>query len=192
MIIIAIIILLIVSVSVGAYVKSVNENNPSVPANNGTVPNDNNTKVTPQPTVTSTPNPTSTPTPKVTANPVLTPAPTSQLPDDCRINYHEDENENPRIYDTATNTTQITLYLQVFPDTSTRRTFILYENQFYLTENGIQVSIINTAETGQTIYLTENYAQTLYITIQVKGNYTNTDYQLAYHNPPLLLDFKKI
>ena len=162
-------------------------NNPTPPANSTTT-GENNTTSTPQSSLTPTPSQTP-PTPSTTQAPPVTPAPTSFLPDDCKINYQETN----RIYDKNANTTQITLYVEVISDVSSYGTYMLYGNNFYLKENGSAISIAYTNETGEGILVNQDNRQTTYLNFKVPGNYTGGNYELAYFNfPNLLVNWKKL
>jgi hypothetical protein len=164
-------------------------NNPTTPANNSTTTGENNTTSTPQPSLTPTPSQTAQPTPSTTPTTLVTPAPTSFLPDDCKINYQETN----RIYDKNANTTQITLYVEVISDVSSYGKYMLYENNFYLKENGSAISILYTNETGEGILVNQDNRQTTYLNFKVPGNYTGGNYELAYFNfPNLLVNWKKL
>lgn len=180
-----------VSVAAGAYVNyrtidtlEVNENsNSTVAVNNSTITIGENNTTTPKPSI--------TPTPISTNHPVIevTPGPTSNLPDDCRINYVE----TSRSYDKDTNITQMVLDIEVISDISSRRTYMLYENNFFLKENGSAISIMYTNVTSEGILVNEDNTQKSYITIKVAGNYTSNNYELAYENfPPILVNWKKL
>jgi len=188
-----------VSTAVGAYVNYHtnaslgNESNPTMPVNSP-ITEENNTTATPQPSLTPTPSQTNQPVTSTSPAPLITPAPTSLLPDDCRINYQE-YTTSPRSYDKDANTTQMVLYVVVISDISSRGTYTLYLNNFYLKENGLVISILNTNVTGQGegILVNEDNTQTAYITVKVAGNYTSGNYELAYYNfPDLLVNWKKI
>jgi hypothetical protein len=177
--------LLIATVALAAY-TSLQAIDHSQDINNQTKPS-NSPAPTPKPS--STPNQTASPQATTTTPPQITPAPTSRLPDDCRINYQE----TARDYHEGTNTTEITLYLEILPDFSTRNTYLLYSNNFYLEENDMAISTPNANATNEEIILNENYKQTTTLTLQVPGHYTSSNYELAYLNPPpILLIWKKL
>ena len=161
-----------------------NENNNStVVVNNSTISGENNTITTPQASISPTPNQTNYPLIE------LTPAPTSNLPDDCLIKYLETN----RSYDKDSNITQIVLYIEVISDMSSRRTYLLYENNFFLKENNSAISFMSNNVTSEGILVNEDNKQTTYITFTVSGNYTSSNYELAYENfPPILVNWKKL
>lgn len=164
--------------------SQVNENNNStIVVNNSTINEENNTITTPQASITPTPNQTNYPIIEVT------PGPTSNLPDDCMIKYLETN----RSYDKDTNITQIVLYIEVISDMSSRRTYLLYENNFFLRENSSAISFLNNNVTSEGILINEDNKQTTYITFTVSGNYSSSNYELAYENfPPILVNWKKL
>ncbi len=180
-------ILIVAGVYVNYHTRNalqINQNsNSTVVVNNSTITEENNTITTPQPSISPTPNHTSYPLIE------LTPAPTSNLPDDCLIKYLETN----RSYDKDANLTQIVLYIEVISDMSSRRTYVLYENNFFLKENDVAIATINNNVTSEGILVSEDIKQTSYITIKVSGNYTSSNYELAYENfPPILVNWKKL
>ncbi len=180
--------MILASVAAGAYIK---RDASQTSTNNSTTTGENGMLTTPKPSITPapTPSPTSNPPTSPTSAPVVTPAPTSLLPDDCRINYQGSIN-----YDNVANVTLVTLDLEVLPDFSTRRSFILYYQNFYLTDNGKNITALMDANgEGEGVLLNENDRQTATITLRVTGNYTGNSYELAYNNPPdIILVWKKL
>ncbi len=138
------------------------------------------------PTAHPSPSPTLKPTLKPTVAPAVTPGPTGMLPDDVKINYQECS----RTYDQTINITQITLQIQVISDLTTRRTFLLYEKNFYLKENGQMLSEMDSNSTLE-IILNEDRQTATAIAFSVKGNYIGNAFELDYFNPPDILFFWK-
>lgn len=77
--------------------------------------------------------------------------------------------------------------LEARPDFSSRNSYVLYPQRFYLTDNGNAISTVDPNATSEGILLNENYEQTATFTITVLGNYTSNNYDLAYYNPPPIL-----
>jgi hypothetical protein len=140
------------------------------------------------PTDQSTPAPTSNPTLKPTVAPAVTPGPTGMLPDDVKINYQECS----RTYNQTTNTTLITLQIQVISDLTTRSTFILFEKNFYLKESDAPLSTMDSNSTAE-IIVNEDRQTLTAITFSINGDYTGNTFELAYSYPPdLIFYFKKL
>jgi hypothetical protein len=179
-IIATIIMALILSVCAAAYVN----HNDSQPNTNSTTNPANNSTTTFKPSILPTPSPSLI----ATNAPLISPAPICLLPDAVKINYQE----SGRSYNRDTNKTQITLQIEVISDFTTRRTFILYEKNFYLTTNNQPLSTMDSNATEE-ILLNEDRKQATAITFNITGNYTGNNYELTYNDPPdLLFVWKKL
>jgi hypothetical protein len=179
---------LILSVFTIAYVNhnnsQLNTNNPTNPANNNPTPTTTDSTPTLKPSISPTPSPTLI----ATNAPLISPAPICLLPDDVKINYQE----SGRSYNKDTNKTQITLQIEVISDFTTRRTFILYEKNFYLKTNNQPLSTMDSNATEE-ILLNEDRKQSTTITFNITGNYFGSNYELTYNDPPdLLFVWKKL
>ncbi len=137
----------------------------------------------------STPTPFYTSKPSATTPPPdITPGATSLLPSDCKISYAE----SGRIYDSLANITEVSFYVVLMPDFSSRGTYYLYPARFVLKENGNVVSLVNPDSTSDGIGLSENNGVTTTVIVRVQGNYTSNNYELNYYNPPPNIIFRWI